>query len=300
MKKYIAVLFLFAGACFVKANEEFNFNWANDFWTLQKTGAMQGELSDDNYTNGFHFQYSKEDKDYFVGQDIYTPTILIVDFLVPSDRPYAGFLYAGYADNNYYNDSWLDLPVHAKHKFTGGIVGPSSYAEDVQTTWHKSTSDYTPKGWKYQLKDEPIANYSYFREYDLNWGNKNFKTVPFFEANAGNQLTNFDSGLTLRIGNNLPEFEDRYKNNYWCFFVGGDVDLVAHNIFLDGNTFKDSHSVEKKNVVVRQTYGFEKQWDAFGLRYVLHTASQEFKMQVGDNSKYGGHTYAELNLIYNF
>ncbi len=286
--------------CVQAANEKIQFNWDNDYFTFQKTGTMEGELSDDNYTNGFHLQYSKEDEDYFIGQDIYTPTVLIASFLVPSDRPYAGFLYGGYANNNYFEDTNLKLPVHTKHEFKAGVVGPSSYAEEVQTAWHEATKDHKPRGWKYQLKDEPVLNYGYLREYDLNWGQKGFKTHPFMEVNAGNELTNLDGGFLFKIGKDIPEMQDRYKRKYWYFFAGADLDYVIHNIFLDGNTFEDSHSVEKESVVFRQTVGFEKQWEDFGMRYGLHFASQEFKMQIGDNNEYGGHNYGEFQLFWTF
>ncbi len=299
VKKLTLVLSFFSSICFA-VNEKVQFNWANDCFTFMKTGTNEGELSDDNYTNGFHLQYSKDDEDYFIGQDIYTPTVLIVDFLVPSDRPYAGFLYGGYANNNYFEDVKLQLPVHTRHKFTVGIVGPSSYAEPVQTSWHKFTKDHEPKGWDHQLNDEPILNYGYLREYDLNWGEKTFKAHPFWEMNAGNELTNLDGGVLIKLGRDIPEMQDRYKKRYWYFFIGANLDFVIRNIFLDGNTFEESHYVEKKPLVFRQLVGFEKKWETFGMRYGLNFASQEFKMQVGDNHQYGGHDYGEVQLFWTF
>jgi lipid A 3-O-deacylase len=35
----------------------------------------------------------------------------------------------------------------------------------------------------------------------------------------------------------------------WCLFASFEGRAVARNIFLDGNTFTDSHSIDKKTFV---------------------------------------------------
>jgi lipid A 3-O-deacylase len=71
------------------------------------------------------------------------------------------------------------------------------------------------------------------------------------------------TGLTIRLGTNLRDtwsparirpslpgaefYEDAGINGY--VFAAGEVRAVARNIFLDGNTFTSSHSVEKQPVV---------------------------------------------------
>ena len=50
-------------------------------------------------------------------------------------------------------------------------------------------------------------------------------------------------------------FKARPDSN-WYFFGGVEGRVVARNIFLDGNTFEDSHSVNKKILVSDFQFGF--------------------------------------------
>ena len=42
---------------------------------------------------------------------------------------------------------------------------------------------------------------------------------------------------------------ERTADFAWYVFAGAQARVVAHDIFLDGNTFSSSHSVDKKRLV---------------------------------------------------
>ena len=75
----------------------------------------------------------------------------------------------------------------------------------------------------------------------------------------------------------------------WQLFAGATGRAVAHNIFLDGNTFKDSHSVDKNYFVGDLTGGLAFTISDYRLAYSINYRSDEFKNQ-GDDSVFGSLT----------
>jgi len=76
-----------------------------------------------------------------IGQSIYTPEDLERSDLILDDRPYAGYTYLGLAVHRTTPKimDTLELDI--------GIVGPHSYAEDVQEWAHRLLDSEEPKGW---------------------------------------------------------------------------------------------------------------------------------------------------------
>jgi hypothetical protein len=88
---------------------------------------------------------------------------------------------------------------------------------------------------------------------------------------VGNVYTHAAAGLRLRLGSNLPEdygpprirpslpgsdyFVPKERRLGFYLFAGVEGRVVLRNIFLDGNTFRDSHSVNKKRFVGDLTLG---------------------------------------------
>src|SRR5207244_10781648 len=102
--------------------------------------------------------------------------------------------------------------------------------------------------------------------------------VPQLGASVGNILTYGAAGALLRIGKGLgadygpvrirPALSgtdyfdadrlDEGKGYY--FFVGTQGRIVGRNIFLDGNSYRTSPSVSKKNAVGDAQVGFSVLW----------------------------------------
>ncbi len=205
---------------------------------------------------------------YSLGQDIFTPERIEERDLIEDDRPYAGWLYGGIglvSENGSRLDQ-LELNV--------GIVGPASLAEQVQTEWHRLLDITTPEGWDNQLENEPGIVLYYERKWRNLWKTEvtdleildelAFDVTPHLGGALGNVYTYGAGGLTLRIGEDLPSDYGPPKlrpnlpgSDYfrpddaigWYLFAGVEGRLVLQNIFLDGNTFEDSHSVDKRPLV---------------------------------------------------
>lgn len=84
------------------------------------------------------------------GQQIFTPEDLSSDEPT-SDRPYAGWLYAGIVLRLRGGGAWDDAdgyPVLDVFELDVGFLGHASLAADAQTAIHRLTSSDPPKGWK--------------------------------------------------------------------------------------------------------------------------------------------------------
>ncbi|MEW6668386.1 MAG: lipid A deacylase LpxR family protein [Thermodesulfobacteriota bacterium] len=242
------------------------------------------------------------------GQNMYTPEDTFSRQLVQEDRPYAGWLYAGIgmvADQGSERYDKLELEV--------GIVGPASLAQDVQTFWHSLYGLHVPEGWDQQLHNEPGAVLYYeqarrFEKLNLGMGLK-VDGIPHFGGALGNVYTYGAAGFTVRLGLDLENdfgpprirpslpgsgfFRPR-EGLGWYFFAGPEVRLMVRNIFLDGNTFRDSHSVDKKPFVADLQAGLALQWSRFRLSYTQIFRSREFEGQ--DR----GDLFGSLSLSYHF
>jgi len=210
---------------------------------------------------------------YTLGQKMFTPDDISTPNLQLNDRPYAGYLYFGASvlSQIYHSDSFT---YGNQFEVTLGIVGPAAFGEQTQTGVHKMIGSPLPQGWDNQLKNEPALglNYTRFWRYiQPTLFGMEFGYNPQVSATIGNVYTHASTGLMLRLGSNLrrdmappnirPAFQGvtyfkQSKQWDWYGFIGAEGRVVLRDIFLDGNTFVDSHSVEKENLIGDIQYGF--------------------------------------------
>lgn len=228
-----------------------------------------------------------------IGQNIYTPDDIETEELIEDDRPYAGITY-------------FELGYHqiiGRHMDTlelmGGIVGPHSYARETQEAFHNAVSGVEPKGWDNQLKDEPVLDIIYEYKQKMTQSNIASGFGHDFILNTGGAAGNahifYNIGGSLRLGWNIPDdfgtFSIRPASTFEAtklenqnqgafgihFFLSGEGRAVIRNIFLDGNTFTDSHSVDKKPIVGAFTGGIGINYSRLktSLAYVYQTRTFE-------------------------
>jgi len=242
-----------------------------------------------------------------VGQNIYTPDDLYRQDLIVDDRPYAGYLYLGFGliKRNARHMDTLEVDV--------GIVGRHSYAEDVQEQVHKWIGNDEPKGWANQLQDEPTLEITY--EHKWKWLNADtgnhwgYDLIPHAGFAVGNVAIYANAGAEFRVGwkrpndfgtctirpgcesGAFPDYEnhDRSGGSRFgvFFFLGADAQAVAHDIFLDGNTFKDSHSVDKKPFVANFSLGLGFATSNLKVTYAVVYRTKQFDSQPHNEQVFG-------------
>jgi lipid A 3-O-deacylase len=231
---------------------------------------------------------------YAFGQSMFTPNDITVANPPLTERPYAGWLYGTFGVGRG-SGKQLDLLA-----LTLGVVGPASLAEQTQKLVHKAIGSPEPQGWSTQLGNEPGFVLNWQRSWrglvEAKGGGVRMDLTPHVGAAAGNVFTYAYSGATLRLGEKLPndfgppriqpsllgsgEFSPAGRFD-WYFFGGVEERAVARNIFLDGNTFRHSRSVEKLPWVSDLQYGFVFDWPAVRLSYTHVKRGREYRTQTG-------------------
>ena len=257
----------------------FSLRWEND--TFGGTDA--------NYTNGISLALTRSDggplggvwslfgapagkrfSTYELTQFQFTPVHLEEEVPDSNDRPYAGVLYLGLTT---YLQGEEDLQAF---KFIAGVVGPASMSEALQRSTHRIISSALPRGWDYQVRNEPIFNflYEYRRKFRLTsrdsavgselipvgggvLGNYQIRAYVDAQLRVGYHLPEDFGATTLRDLGYLPFSQERENSPWWGFyaFTGGGASLVARDITLDGNTFMTSRSVDKRPFVPALEFG---------------------------------------------
>ena len=226
-----------------------------------------------------------------IGQRIYTPADIERDVPDPADRPYAGWLYL-LADVRTQRGAIVD------HATAGvGVIGPASGARWTQDLAHRVIGQERAHGWSSQLETEPTVMFGFERT----WlgaaagrvGGRSFDLSPRVGAVLGNALTYANVGLVARYGVNLPDdvpaghislgpSRDGYRGNAtfgWYGWIGVDARLVARNVFLDGNTFRDGPDVDRKPFGHDYQAGVVLAWPKARLAFTIVQRGEEFEGQ---------------------
>ncbi len=233
-----------------------------------------------------------------LGQSIFTPEDITRRDLIFNDRPYAGWLYLGAGFITERPGGWVD--AFDNFEFDIGVVGPASLAEYIQEGWHDVIGTTDPEGWNNQLENEPGVLLTYERKWrlfrpDPESRGLGFDFMPHAGLALGNVMTYAAAGATLRVGVHLEadygpprirpgvqgsDFFNEPKGAFgWYLFAGVEGRAVGRNIFLDGNTFEDGPSVDKKTLVGDLQVGLVvtlKRW-RFAFTNIFRT--DEFKGQ---------------------
>jgi hypothetical protein len=226
---------------------------------------------------------------YGLGQSMFTPSDITDPNPPLDDRPYAGFLFGSLyltADTGERLDT-VALEV--------GVTGPPSLAETTQKFIHNDIGiGDPPMGWGTQLDTEVAFRvlYEQKRRYGSTlWGHE-VDAIPHVAVALGTVDTSVAAALMLRFGEGLamdygqprtrrsaaPTLRENEGDALrWNVFAGVGGRLVARDLFLDGNTFTDSRSVDKEPFVADASVGFSVDLDRVVVSYTHVLRSPDFE-----------------------
>ena len=225
-----------------------------------------------------------------IGQRLYTPGNTNPKPDEPPDRPYAAWLYAQ-ADIRMPSGPFID------HVFgTVGYIGPAAGGRQLQKfSHHIFRSDVL--GWENQLKSEPTLMIGFDRSWPAMLERRSgafvFDLSPHAGVAAGTPYTYANAGVVARFGRNLPSDVplphltlgtpvDGYRGTAsfgWYAWAGIDARGVLWNTFLDGSTFRDSPSVDRKSFHHDVQFGLVLAWPRTRAGFTLVQRSREFDGQ---------------------
>jgi len=235
-----------------------------------------------------------------LAQNMYTPADITNPAPIYTDQPYGGWLYTGLIYQRRGVTPDRRIPVLDSFELDLGVTGSASLAREAQRTFHNWIHDDRPMGWDHQLKTEPGLELKYARYWRLTI---NENTAPFFDliphvgCSLGNIRTYGALGGILRFGYNLPQdfgpvlgdstaptIAPMKKSPPFSFYGYGGAEgrVVAHNIFLDGNTYLNSMSVDKNNLVGDLIWGLAMRFGPYvEVNFTGILRSKQFKGQDG-------------------
>jgi hypothetical protein len=290
----------------------------NDFFTRsgdryythgsQASGLVMGETPEwlDSIAQvipGYESDGKIRGTNYTLGQQIFTPDDTVSTELVQNDRPYAGYYFFSVALLSRINHTDL-FDTGNLLEFTLGVVGPASMGEDTQTSVHDLLDIESPRGWDNQLHNELGLGLSYSRMWKYVYPMSEtleFGLGPQLTASLGNVYTYAATGVMFRLGTQLrndfapPSVRPGFPGTplfhtgsgySWYLYAGFEGRLVGRNIFLDGNTFRDSHSVDKEQWVGDYQYGLVFRIKRVRIAFTNVYRTREYTTQQ-DNTQYG-------------
>ncbi|HEY5041444.1 MAG TPA: lipid A deacylase LpxR family protein [Verrucomicrobiae bacterium] len=236
---------------------------------------------------------------FVLGQNMFTPQNILDPKPIPTDRPYAGWLYTGLVYQRR-GEFFTHCAVMENFEVNVGVVGPWSFAGETQRFIHRwRFPEDIPAGWDNQLKNEPGLVLKYARLW--RWSPttetaKYFDVIPRAGAEVGNVTDFATAGVTARLGFNLPPdfgmqiIDSPASVNGGLMpsprfsiytFAGVDGRAVARDITLDGNSFRNGPGVDKYNFVNDLSWGVAAQIGRhLEVSYAQVTRSKQFHGQV--------------------
>lgn len=251
-----------------------------------------------------------------IGQKMFTPADISRRDLITGDRPYAGWLYGSVAFHNK-NDRVLNTI-----ELQAGLIGEWSLARETQNFIHGLRGIDKARGWDNQLKNEFGFSLIYDRkkrvvrrtDFAGQWG---VDLITHYGGAAGTVFTHLDAGAELRLGWNLPTdfgtdlirpagdsnapadtMDPRYDPGgakiSFHVFAAATGRMVFRDIFLDGNTFSHSYSVDKELFVGDFLVGASLVYRKIKFSYAQVLRTKEFKAQKS------GHNFGSISISYTY
>jgi hypothetical protein len=235
---------------------------------------------------------------FAIGQRVYTPGNTNPKPGEPPDRPYAGWIYLQ-------GDVRTQVgPVVDHLNATVGFIGPAAGAKQFQRIWHHILGSREFDGWDDQLRSEPTLSVGYSRAWTglfaRSMSQQTFDVSPYAGVTLGTPYTYANAGVVARFGRMLPDDlpvvavslgppRDGFRGAQafgWYAWGGVDARAVGRNTFLDGSTFRDSPSVDRKTFQYDVALGIVVAWPRARLGFSAVQRSREFAGQISAD-RYG-------------
>ncbi len=256
-----------------------------DHWTRDLANLIPGWTSSDLTYSAYRF-----------GQQLYTPEDIDVEELQTDDRPYAGMLFGGVSlfkatqEQGYRVTDTATVDV--------GLVGQGAGGEKSQRWVHKATGSKKAEGWDHQLTNEPFLNLGYEKRWWMqdSLGGLETEYGPSVGGAVGNLYTYLSTGAGVRIGQGLSRSLSQssvtpgsggvqyFKPDGgfgWFVFANLEGRYMAQNMLLDGNTWHDSPSVDREDLVGDAQVGLALTWDRWQVSFANVWRTREFDEQSG-------------------
>ncbi len=193
-----------------------------------------------------------------------TPNNLERTDAIYDDVPYMGTLSSAFSLLSWDSDDFDE------YRFTIGVAGPNSGAEQLQKTVHKITGSIDPKGWDNQIGTRIIMQLEYvhgIKQYTGNFGDsKRFEWFNSYYADVGSFYCGAGVGSSVRYGENMPlnfksssgllsgsksdmvELEHKNSSFGWDVHGGVHLNFVGY-LYLYEESKRLGYSFDRPNIL---------------------------------------------------
>lgn len=264
--------------------------------------------------------FSGDNKQKFISYSfshrIFTPGDTQTTTLIKGDIPYSGMLFATVTAGAQDDKKMHAISLHV------GVAGPAALGRQVQNGFHKVIGSDRVNGWDNQIGNEVLVNLNYEHRRRLaafNFGSGlRADVLGQAGATAGNLISMATLGIGGRIGWGLqddyampPQFfgdetigsrpyskgssSGSSKGGFWFYaLINGSA--IGNAVFWDGNTFRDSPSVNYDPLIGQIYIGAAKRFDNLKVSFTLAKTTAPW-----DNpSDKAIQTYGKLNFSYGY
>lgn len=178
-------------------------------------------------------------------QDGFTPSSIRYDSILQGDRPYCASLFITNSQYSYYKNK--KMFIHSQLAF--GAIGPLALGYEEQTAIHKAIKDELPKGWKNQIQNDLIMNYTF--EMQQNFFTKSWISVAYnTQARLGTMFTDVAIGLNAKFGLYNDNFKAQKSKLQIYGFGNTHMKAVAYNATLQGGMLNKSsdYTISQSNI----------------------------------------------------
>jgi len=280
-------------------------NWGYDDLTALNESTLPAWI---NYLTNKTYLNDLEDRQYSVnykiGHFVQTASEIKTAKLVKEDAPYVGLL-AWEVNASAYNTKKVD-----DLSLTLGVVGPLAGGEFLQKNIHSLIGANEPMGWDNQIHNEPVFRVQarrLWRNFDMAIGSTEVDVITGVKAGVGNLLSDANAGVGFRWGQKLAanfasstpfvteKFNDlKADRNGWYLFSNLSAGYVLNDIFMNGNTFQDSHSVDLIHWQAGLSVGAQINLYNWNFIYTMIYTTDQYESQTEDTR------FGTVSITYNF
>jgi len=239
--------------------------------------------------------FEQQNMIFSLAQVLFTPSDYTRSDLIVEDRPYAAALTVKFGYNTRIGNDLRSTQL------TLGMVGPAARGKQIQNAVHALLGSEPFQGWDNQIHNEPVFMLLHARikrgwvneEGPSRWGRD---ALWRWGVAAGNLATFVNIGTELRLGwilpddfgtspfnptgdNIAPPRAGRIDRPRGHLFFSLDARWMMHDISLDGNTFRHSHSVHKRPLSGEIGYGLAIMRGRWKFALARYHRSREFDGQ---------------------
>lgn len=301
--KYLLAFFIVVSWTQVTQAESTNQNDGFDWFTFTlDNDVFVGK--DNGYTNGVYFSLIDTPNDktlptasfwvsplvwsfpdnspratvnsYSFSQALLSPSDITISNPGPNELPYSALL----SFTNTFISIDKDIADAASTQI--GIIGPWALGKPTQKQVHKLVGADDPKGWDTQLENEIAFQLTRARAW-RSWASEDNRIdiVTQAELNLGTINSSIKAGAQIRLGEALSKSyattllsASRTANpiatrSHWFVYAGLELGYVFNQIFADGNTFRNSRSIDYDPEMLGATLGITKAWQNWSLSFAI-------------------------------